>query len=67
MGTASQRDQGQPGRGEQGRDAVDAQRLVADAVEPAGLDHRQPERRLQLQPGSGHHVQAQHGHGEQAY
>ena len=42
---------------EQRRDAVDAQRLVADAVEPARLEHRQPERRLQLQPRPGHHVE----------
>ena len=67
MSRAPQSAEGQPARAEQRRDAVDAQRLVADAVEPAGLEHRQPERRLQLQPGSGHHVQAQHGHGEQAH
>ena len=66
IGTAPQRDQGQPGGGEQRGDAIDAQRLVADAVEPATLDQGQPERRLQLQPGPGHHVDPEHGHGEQA-
>ena len=62
----AQQDQGQPARAEQTGQAVDAEGLVADAVEPAGLQHGQAERGLQLQPRPGHHVDPQHGHGEQA-
>ena len=56
-----------PGDRDDCADGVQADPGAADAVEPATLQHGQAERRAQLQPGAGHHVQPDDQHGYQGH
>ena len=56
-----------PGDRDHGADGVQADPFTADPVEPAALQHRQAERRAQLQPGPGHHVQPDDQHRHQRH
>ena len=60
----AQQDAAEPGRAEDPGRGVDDDRVVAQAVEPAGLQHIEAERRLQHQPRPGHEAEPDHAEGD---